>query len=49
MIVKRKRRLEAAGFKVGTAREFLKMTPRENAMISRRLADARPARAFARG
>lgn len=34
----RKRRLEKAGFKVGTVAEFLNLTPAEDALISLRLA-----------
>lgn len=34
----RKRRLQKAGFKVGTVAEFLKLTPAEDALITLRLA-----------
>jgi len=33
----KKRRLEAAGFKVGTTDEFLKLTPEESALVFMRL------------
>jgi hypothetical protein len=40
----KKRRLEAAGFKVGTTDEFLKLTPEESALVSLRLTLARRVR-----
>src|ERR1700690_4199960 len=33
----KKRRLESAGFRVGTADEFLKLTPEESALVNLRL------------
>ncbi|MDB6094427.1 MAG: helix-turn-helix domain protein [Verrucomicrobia bacterium] len=44
MKTERKQRLEAAGFKVGTTDEFLKLTADEKAMIDIRLALARAVR-----
>jgi transcriptional regulator with XRE-family HTH domain len=40
----RKLRLEAAGYKVGSADEFLKLTPGESALVSLRLALAKQVR-----
>lgn len=40
----KRRRLESAGFKVGTVDEFLKLTPEESALVSLRLALARRVR-----
>jgi DNA-binding XRE family transcriptional regulator len=40
----RKKRLEAAGFKVGSADEFLGQTPAESALVSLRLALAEQVR-----
>ena len=40
----KKRRLQAAGFKVGTAAEFLSLTPSEDALVSLRLALAEEVR-----
>lgn len=37
----RKQRLEAAGFTVGSADEFLDLTPEERAWVSLRLADSK--------
>jgi hypothetical protein len=44
MNASRKRRLEAAGFKVGTVDEFLRLTPEESALVNLRLALARRVR-----
>ena|ERR1700690_1944579 len=41
---RKKRRLESAGFRVGTADEFLKLTPEESALVNLRLALARRVR-----
>ena len=40
----RKQRLEAAGFKVGSADEFLELTPGESALVSLRLSLAKEVR-----
>ncbi len=44
MKLERKQRLEAAGFKVGSADEFLALTPEESAMVSLRLSLAKEVR-----
>jgi ribosome-binding protein aMBF1 (putative translation factor) len=44
MKLEKKQRLEAAGFKVGSADEFLALTPEESAMVSLRLSLAEAVR-----
>lgn len=44
MKLEKKQRLEAAGFKVGSADEFLALTPEESAMVSLRLSLAEEVR-----
>jgi ribosome-binding protein aMBF1 (putative translation factor) len=45
MDAKKKKRLEAAGFKSGTVAEFLALTPEESAVVEARVALARLVRA----
>ena len=44
MDAKKRKRLEAAGFRIGSAAEFLDLTPEESALIEMRLALSRALR-----